>query len=119
MRYQMLVPALLASGLAAFAFAPDLTGRWRGALGTPIGELAADYSFTPKGDGFTGSLVLSGSDAFPIADGIIRGDSVFFSVDLSAVVLHHRGLVTGDTLRVVISDGTGEFGAALARVRTN
>ena len=116
MRFRTLAPALLlAAATAAFAYAADLAGTWEGTLNTPIGALPAAYTFTPTGETFTGSLTLSGSDQFPIADGRIRGDSVFFSVDLSAVVLHHRGRLAGDTLHVSINDGTAEFGAALAR----
>ena len=116
---RILGSALLAASAAGFVPAAELGGRFQGSLPTPIGELAAVYEFVPNGDAFTGSLVLSGSDAFPIADGKVRGDSVYFSVDLSAVVLHHRGLLAGDTLAVMINDGTAEFGAKLARVRAN
>jgi hypothetical protein len=119
MYLRILGSALLAASAVAFTPAAELAGRFQGSLPTPIGELAAVYEFVPDGDSFRGSLVLSGSDAFPIADGKVRGDSVFFSVDLSAVVLHHRGLLAGDTLAVMINDGTAEFGAKLARVKAN
>jgi hypothetical protein len=107
---------LLVPAVAAFASVAELSGTWQGTLDTPIGALPAAYTFATTGQTFSGWLTLSGSDQFPIADGRISGDSVFFSVDLSAVVLHHRGRLAGDTLHVAINDGTAEFGAALARV---
>ena len=118
MRFTNVAPALLlAPAIAAFAYAADLAGTWEATLNTPIGALPAAYTFVPAGETFTGSMTLSGTDQFPIADGRIRGDSVFFSVDLSAVVLQHRGRLAGDTLQVMIGDGTAEFGASLARVK--
>ena len=111
MRRKLLLPGALVPLLLASAYVADLAGRWRGSLDSPVGALPVQYTFTPSGTTLTGTLEME-IGSFPLTEGVIRGDSVFFNADIEVVKLAHRGELRGDTLYLAVHDGSTEMPTA-------
>ena len=110
-RKGFLISALLVATLGA-TYPADPAGRWRGALESPVGSLPVQYTLTPSGATLTGTLELE-LGTFPLTEGAMRGDSVFFVADIQVVKLTHRGLVRADTLYLAVNDGTEDMPIAV------
>jgi hypothetical protein len=111
------LPGALALPLVAAALATDPAGRWSGTMTTPDAQYPVVYDLRPNGSELSGSLEFVGLAELPFSGGTVKGDSVYFTVDAVQVLLQHRGLVVGDSLRLAVDAGTGELPLVLARVR--
>ena len=111
MHRKLLVLTALLIALVSTAYAAQLAGRWSGSLESPVGPLEVVYELAQKGEAVTGTLEIELGN-FPITDGVVRGDSVLFKVDIGPVVFSHRGALVGDTLFLAVHDGTVEMPTA-------
>jgi hypothetical protein len=96
---RLLIIALL---LASSAFAADVDGRWTGSLSTPLGDVAAAFTFKSDGATLTGTAEGDGVP-FKIAQGKVDGDNITFTVTFDyagrTIVFKYKGVVTKDEIK--------------------
>lgn len=82
---------LLFSVGAAFAYFAGADGKWSAMLKGPDGtEFPITYNFKTSGTTLTGSLT-SSIGTFPIVDGVIKGDSLYFTADMKSMQIKNKG----------------------------
>jgi len=108
--------ALLVCFGAAFAFFAGIDGKWTAMLKGPDGtEFPITYNFKTEGNTLTGTLT-SSIGTFNIADGMIKGDSLWFTADLNTMKIKNRGryYAGGDSISLRV--GTRSTHTTLKRV---
>jgi hypothetical protein len=110
---------LLGAGFMALA-ADDATGTWKGTLETPRGNMENTFSLKVDGDKLTGSLSTEMMGTVQISDGKVDGDKVTFSITTDFGAITYAGTVKGDTLKLTMTAGGGQFTAEInaARVKS-
>lgn len=96
--------ALLCCFVAAFAYFADLNGNWKGILTAPDGnEYPLNYTFKVDGDKLTGTGQ-SPQGAVDLTDGKIKGDSLFFNIDVNGVQVLNSGkyYTAGDSISLTL-----------------
>ena len=88
--------ALLLCFGAAFAYFADINGKWSAMLKGPDGnEFPISYTFKTDGATLTGTLT-SQIGTFDISDGMVKGDSLWFTADLKNMKIKNRGRYYAD-----------------------
>ncbi|MGN6639558.1 MAG: hypothetical protein ACTHJ8_11655 [Mucilaginibacter sp.] len=96
--------ALLCCFVAAFAYFADLSGNWKGILTAPDGnEYPLNYTFKADGDKLTGTGQ-SPQGTVDLTDGKIKGDSLFFNIDVNGVQVLNSGkyYTAGDSISLTL-----------------
>ena len=95
---------------AASALAADVTGTWTGKMAGPNGD-DMQISFTFKQDGavLTGTVNGPMGDPMAISAGKVDGDKIFFDVSFNGMIIHHEGVITGDTIKLTTKSDSGDF----------
>ena len=112
---------LIMAFCATTAFAADVTGTWGGDIVAPNGD-SFHVSFTFKQDGakLTGTVTGPQGDPIDIAEGIIEGNKLSFTVSFNGMVITHEGVVSGDTIKLTTKSDQGDFpggGITLTRAK--
>lgn len=99
---------VLVVSLVALTLAASPIGRWEGLIGGPA-QLNVNYTFAVEGERLDGTIdLLDHGASFPIDGGVVKGDSLSFTVDFAGMaVLSQRGRVAGDTLYLWSHFGDG------------
>ena len=105
----------LACGLAASAFAADVTGHWAGTVKPGNGrEVPFAADFKQQGSEVTGELAgVGGGPGVPISNGKNTNDTVTWTatrpLQAGPVTFNYTGKVAGDAMdiQIVRADGTG------------
>ncbi|HEX3386821.1 MAG TPA: hypothetical protein VHS53_16585 [Mucilaginibacter sp.] len=89
---------------AAFAYFADLNGKWSGMLLAPDGnQYPLSYTFKADGDKLTGTGE-SPQGAIDLTKGSIKGDSLFFHIDVGGVDVPNTGkyYTEGDSISLTL-----------------
>ena len=110
MKYLSIVVGLLL--LAGFAFAADIDGKWSGTI-TGM-DMPIEFTFKAEGNTLTGSHIVSGTET-AITDGKIDGDNISFTVALDFGKFEHKGVISGDQIKMTYDDGSGQTGEIIVK----
>ena len=105
------VSAFLLALFAVTAFGADITGNWKGTA--HFGDNAIERTFTFKVDGkkLTGETSSQMMGKSSIADGVIDGDNISFSItgnlQGNEMKLQYKGTVSGNEIKLT-SDAGGQ-----------
>jgi hypothetical protein len=92
----LITVALLLSFGAAFAYFAGLDGKWSAMLKGPDGnEFPISYTFKTDGTALTGT-VTSSLGTFDISDGIVKGDSLWFTANIKTMKIKNIGRYYAD-----------------------
>ena len=101
MRKKILITAsLLICAGAVFAHFAGIDGKWSAMLKGPDGnEFPISYTFKGDGNVLTGSLT-SSIGTFAITNGVVKGDSLWFTADLNTMKIKNMGryYANGDSI---------------------
>ena len=86
-----LLAVVMTIGMAASAFAADVTGKWVGSVETPNGR-RADLQFKAEGEALNGT-VASAMGSLPLAKGKIAGNVLTYEVALEGAVITHEATI--------------------------
>ncbi len=107
-----LLALVMTIGVAATAFASDVTGKWVGSIETPNGPIEVTYDFKADGEALTGT-VATPMGSLPLNKGKIAGDVLTYEIALDNGVITHESTVNaaGDaiTVKATGSWGTNEY----------
>ncbi len=110
MRYFIIFTAGLL--LTSFVLAADIDGRWSGTI---IGmEIPIEFKFKAEGYTLTGSHIVSGTET-PIKNGKIEGNNISFLVELDFGKFEHKGVLSGDQIKMTYDDGAGQKGEIVVK----
>ncbi len=88
--------ALLLCFGAAFAYFAGIDGNWSAMLKGPDGnEFPINYAFKTDGATLTGT-VTSSIGTFNISDGIVKGDSLWFTANINTMKIKNIGRYYAD-----------------------
>ena len=107
---RVLLPLVMIVGLAASAFASDVTGKWVGNVETPNGPIELTYELKAEGETLSGT-VASAMGSLPIAEGKVVGDTLTYKVTLENGVITHEAKVNAAGDQITIK-ATGEWGTS-------
>ena len=92
----LVTAALLLSFGAAFAYFADINGKWSAMLKGPDGnEFPISYTFKTDGAMVTGT-VTSSIGTFDISDGMVKGDSLWFTANIRTMKIKNIGRYYAD-----------------------
>ncbi|MBS1532973.1 MAG: glycoside hydrolase [Bacteroidetes bacterium] len=104
MKKILITTALVCTFAAAFAYFADLNGKWSGTLNAPDGnQYPLNYTFKADGDKLTGSG-MSPQGSVDLTQGALKGDSLFFHMDVNGVDVLNSGkyYAAGDSVGLTI-----------------
>jgi hypothetical protein len=105
MKRKFLLPLLLLSCfIFVMAVVADLTGKWKGTIKTPNGDLPVTYVFKANGAVLTGTAE-SQAGVVTIDDGKITGDTFTFKVTVDGNDYPHKGKMYADSCGMDIDLG--------------
>jgi hypothetical protein len=110
MKYFSIVTGLLL--LAGFAFAADIDGKWTGTI-TGM-DMPIEFTFKAEGNTLTGFHIVNGAQT-AITDGKIDGNNISFSVALDLGKFVHKGVISGDQIKMSYDDGSGQTGEIVVK----
>ena len=104
MTRKFLLPAVLALAVFTICFAADITGHWTGRIADQF-DIA--YDFKVDGDKLTGGTTGPDGSVIPLKDGMVKGDSLSFSINLMDNVMKIKGKIKDDNTINLIMPGMG------------
>jgi hypothetical protein len=113
----LITAALVLCFGAAFAWFADINGKWNTTLKTPDGnEFPLNYNLKSDGAVLTGT-VESPQGTIDVAEGKVKGDSLWFSVDAGGTKVLNAGkyIATGDSISLGIDFQGMKFHTTLKR----
>ena len=104
MKHRLLMGALIASAMAASAFAADVTGTWKASFDTQVGVQNYTYTFKVDGNKLTGKAKSELANAeTEIAEGVVNGDDISFVENLNfqdmPLRIVYKGKIAGDEIK--------------------
>jgi hypothetical protein len=106
MKRKIFITTLLLSCCAiCFAIVADLNGKWSAVFNAPDGnQYPLTYTVKVDGDKLTGTLDAAGMSV-PIDNGMVKGDSIKFSVTVQGTEYVHKGkyYAAGDSVAVDVT----------------
>jgi hypothetical protein len=117
MKKKILITAtLLVCFSAAFAWFAGIDGKWSAMLKGPDGnEFPITYTFKATGTTLTGTLT-SSIGTFNITDGVMKGDSIWFTADLKNMQIKNKGRFYANGDSVSLRVGAKSTHTTLKRV---
>jgi len=111
----LITVALLFSFGAVFAYFAGIDGKWSAMLKGPDGnEFPITYTFKTDGATLTGSMITSiGTSG--ISDGIVKGDSLWFTANVNTMKIKNRGRYYADGDSISLRVGTRSTHTTLKR----
>ncbi len=113
MRTKAFVAGTVLSMLCVVAAqAADVNGKWQAEYTTPDGTTRQNtFTFAVKGDTLTGTVASTRGES-PIQNGIVKGDTVSFTVVRNfggnEMKFQYKGKVTGDEMALMVTVGEGD-----------
>lgn len=107
-RFFLLLTIVLGVSFMALA-AEDATGTWKATMETPMGSQSNTFVLKVDGNKLTGTLANDMMGSQQISDGKVDGDKISFSVNTDFGVITYAGTVKGDTLKLTMTAGGGQF----------
>lgn len=108
------VACLIAFG-AAYAYFAGVDGKWSAMLKGPDGnEFPITYTFKADGATLTGTLT-SSIGTFYIADGMIKGDNLWFTAKVNTMSIKNKGRYYADGDSISLRVGTRSTHTTLKR----
>lgn len=83
MSVRKVVAALILSGLSISAQAQGIAGKWSATLDNPQGAMQITFNFVVDGAALTGTMSSDFMGEIPIADGMIDGNMIAFSINVA------------------------------------
>ena len=117
-------PIVILMALLAFSFAApaaeDATGNWKATIETPNGSQVQTFALKMDSGKVTGTIGSEMLGSMQIAEGKMDGDKISFSITSDYGVIRYAGTVSGDTMKLTITVGDGQFtfDITAARVKT-
>lgn len=105
--------------LVCLAMIADLNGKWSGVFNAPDGnQYPLTYSFKLDSGKLSGTLDAAGMTT-PIDSGVVKNDSVSFSVTVQGVTYDHKGkyYTAGDSIGLDVSFEGGKSHLQLKRAQ--
>ncbi len=97
----LLIFVVLASCLALYAVSSDISGKWKGTMHGPQGDVDLIFTFVANADTLTGSVQGPvGEEA--ISNGKINGNKFSFAVSFNNMTINHECTVLGDSISVKV-----------------
>jgi hypothetical protein len=105
MKRSLIITLLLAcSIMACLAAVNSITGTWTTTMKPGDGsEFAVTYTFKADGNKFTGNVAFPNNNNFPVTDGVIKGDSISFTVGLNGHNIPNNGRLYADSIALDIA----------------
>jgi len=111
----LITVALLLCFGAAFAWFAGIDGKWSAMLKGPDGnEFPISYTFKTDGATLTGTLT-SSIGTFDIADGVVKGDSLWFTANVNTMKIKNKGRYYADGDSISLRVGTRSTHTTLKR----
>src|ERR1700761_8838972 len=108
--------ALLLCFGAAFAYFAGIDGKWSAMLkGPDDNEFPITYTFKTDGDKLTGT-VTSQIGSFGISDGVVKGDSIWFTANINTMHIKNTGRYYADGDSISLHVGARSTHTILKRV---
>jgi hypothetical protein len=104
----VILSALLAFSFGALA-AEDATGNWKATIDTPNGTQTQTFALKMDGAKVTGTIGSEMLGSMQIAEGKMDGEKISFSITTDYGVIRYAGTVSGDTMKLTITVGDGQF----------
>jgi hypothetical protein len=98
--------------LTGIALAADIDGKWSGKI-TGI-DMQIDFKFKAEGNKLTGFHIVNGTET-AIENGKINGNNISFSVRLDMGKFEHKGVLSGDQIKMTYDDGSGQTGEIVVK----
>jgi hypothetical protein len=105
-----LLALVMTIGMAASAFAADVTGKWVGSVETPNGPIELTYDLKADGETLSGT-VASAMGSLPLNKGKIAGNVLTYEVAIENAVITHQATVNDAGTEIAIK-ATGEWGTS-------
>lgn len=98
--------AFLTLASAAFCFAADIDGKWKGAVQTDNGAMALTLDLKSDGENLTGTMTSQIGES-PIKEGRIKGDEVSWMIVMerngNELRIRNKAKLSGKELKVTVS----------------
>lgn len=111
MKFRALVVVLLLTAMSAFA--ADVDGKWTGTVSTPNGDFPQTFTFMADGATLNGSMTGMDGMEIKIADGMVDGENISFTVTLDfggmPFKLSYKGVVSGAEIKLTGDAGGQAF----------
>lgn len=104
----VIVTAILGFSFMALAV-EDATGNWKATIDTPNGAQTQTFALKLDEGKVTGTIGSEMLGNLQIAEGKMDGDKISFSVSTDFGVIRYAGTVGGDTMKLTITVGDGQF----------
>ncbi len=117
-------PVMILTTLLVFSFvalaAEDATGNWKATIDTPNGSQVQTFALKVDAGKVTGTIGSEMLGNMQIAEGKMDGDKISFSINSDYGAIRYAGTVSGDTMKLTITVGDGQFtfDITAARVKT-
>jgi len=99
----------------AFAYFAGIDGKWSAMLKGPDGnEFPISYTFKTDGTTLTGT-VISSIGSFDISDGVVKGDSLWFTANINTMKIKNIGRYYADGDSISLRVGTRSTHTTLKR----
>lgn len=105
-----------AVALATFAAIADLNGKWVGQVSMQGNDIPLTYNFKVDGDKLTG-VAESSYGPSTIENGKVKGDSIFFTTNVSGYEIPQRGKFYQDSVSLNIEVQGSNLHAVLTRAK--
>jgi len=100
MKKKSLLSALLVLVVVTICFAADITGHWTGRIND---QFDVSYDFKVNGTTLTGTSTGPDGNIIDIKNGLIKGDSVSFTLHIMDNDVPIKGVVKGDVMSLSMS----------------
>ena len=108
---RVLLAVVMTIGMAASAFAADVTGKWVGSVETPNGPIELTYEFKAEGETLSGT-VASAMGSLPLNKGKIAGKVLTYEVALEGGAVITREATINEAGTEIAIKATGEWGTS-------
>jgi hypothetical protein len=98
--------------MTGFALAADIDGKWSGTI-TGM-DIPIEFTFKAEGKTLTGFHIVNGAQT-AIKDGKIDGNNISFTVTLDMGKFDHKGVLSGDQIKMTYNDGSGQTGEIVVK----
>ncbi|MGZ3755877.1 MAG: hypothetical protein ACXVAY_06470 [Mucilaginibacter sp.] len=104
MTKKFLLSAVLVLAIVTICFAADITGHWTGRIAD---QFDISYDFKVDGEKLTGGTTGPDGSVIPIKDGVIKGDSLSFSINLMDNTMKIGGKIKDENTITLTMPGMG------------
>jgi hypothetical protein len=107
--FSIIIGVLLLTGVA---LAADIDGKWSGTISQV--DLQIEFKFKAEGKTLTGFHIVNGQET-AITNGKIDGNNISFTVKLDMGTFEHKGVISGDQIKMTYDDKGGQTGEIVVK----